>query len=115
MSYIVRKTRPNPISAKRRKRSGQPGKLGIVRLYGPALTALRSECYDRDKGRCVDCGRYLIFESGYWNSMHMAHIGNKRMYGDTIENVLTKCDDCHLVKEHNPKSVPAKPKREEAA
>ena len=112
---LLRRSRINAVSTRRRKRSGKPGKLGIVRLYGPNLEALRRERYELDGHKCVDCKRWLRFESGYQDSMHMAHAGNKRMYGDVIGNVRSKCGDCHLVKEHNPKSVPPKPTKEEAA
>jgi hypothetical protein len=84
------------------------GKLGIVRLTGNDLGELRRQCYDRDKGRCVRCCRHLRYEAGYWDSMHMAHVKAKRNHGDTLENVQTKCLHCHLVQEHNPKSVPRK-------
>jgi 5-methylcytosine-specific restriction endonuclease McrA len=86
------------------------GKLGIVRLTGDDLEALRRACFERDHYRCVNCGVGVIFERGYWYSGHMAHVRNKRMYGDTLENVRTKCMNCHLVEEHNPKSVPRKVK-----
>lgn len=84
------------------------GKLGIVRLTGDDMEALRWECYRRDEAKCVICRRWLRFERDREDSMHMAHIRNKRMYGDVIDNVLTKCSYCHLVLEHNPKSVPSK-------
>lgn len=84
------------------------GKVGIIRRTGEALTQLRWDCYYRDGQRCVTCKRWVRFESGEWDSMHMAHVRNKRMYGDTLDNVRTKCGECHLVLEHNPKSVPKK-------
>lgn len=86
------------------------GKLGIVRLTGDDLTDLRWACYERDYRHCVVCRRWLRFEAGEENSMHMAHVQNKRMYGDTLHNVRSKCAHCHLVLEHNPKSVPRKVK-----
>jgi 5-methylcytosine-specific restriction endonuclease McrA len=86
------------------------GKLGIIRLSPKDRAALRLERYDLDKGKCVDCGRPLRRETGYWDSMHMAHIvGVGRGGSDVIGNVQSKCGECHLVKEHNPKSVPPKP------
>jgi 5-methylcytosine-specific restriction endonuclease McrA len=84
------------------------GKLGIVRLTGKDLTKLRRQCYDRDGHNCVECGIWLRWDRGFKDSMHMAHIQNKRMYGDTLENVRSLCIDCHLVGDHNPKSVPKK-------
>lgn len=84
------------------------GKLGIVRVTGPDMEALRWDCYTRDEAKCVICRRWLRWERGSEDSMHMAHIGAKSMYGDVIGNVLSKCGYCHLVLEHNPKSVPPK-------
>ncbi len=84
-------------------RSGIPGKLGRIRLKGDALAALRRECFTRDNWRCVDCGKPVSWVSG-----HMAHIQSRGAGGsDVIDNVLTKCADCHW-KEHNPKAVPSK-------
>jgi hypothetical protein len=115
---LKRKSRVNPVSKKRRQRSGKAGKLGIVRLYGTDLESLRRECFERDEYRCqhilklgrkkVKCLRVVRWEQGHEDSGHMAHIGNKRMYGDVISNVVAKCPNCHLVLEHNPKSVPPK-------
>lgn len=110
----MKRSRPNPISKKRRARSGKPGKLGIVRLYGDDLQALRRECYVRDNGRCqweedgVKCNKHLPFEGMTDRRAHMAHIRNKRNHGDTLENVRILCPYHHLVSEHNPKSVPPK-------
>jgi len=91
------------------------GKLGIVRLDGKDLNELRNQCYLRDNGMCVECGRFIvehpdsIFQA---NAYHMAHTRNKRMWGDTLENVRSKCWWCHGVKEHAnggmDKIIPAK-------
>ncbi len=86
------------------------GKLGIVRLTGKHMEELRRACYERDHQRCVNCFRWLRFERWHENSMHMAHVRTKRNNGDTLDNVVTKCWHCHLVLEHNPKSVPRKVK-----
>ena len=82
-------------------RSGVPGKLGIIRLKGPALAALRRARFTMDRWKCVECGRPVSWASG-----HLAHVVGRGAGGsDTMENTRTKCDDCHLVREHNPKSV----------
>lgn len=97
------------VSPKKRKRSGVPGKLGIVRLYGKDKTTLRRECYVRDNERCVECGRWLPFDGSIMDRMHMAHIiGIGRGGSDVIGNVRTLCFQDHIVNEHNPKSVPPK-------
>jgi 5-methylcytosine-specific restriction endonuclease McrA len=84
-------------------RSGIPGKLGRIRLKGEALAALRRQCFTRDGWSCVDCGRGIGWASG-----HMAHIKSRGSGGsDVIENVRTKCGDCHDA-EHHPKAVPPK-------
>lgn len=89
-------------------------KPGIVRLKGKDLTALRLACYMRDGGRCTKCAVRVSFEGDdHRPPMHMAHIRNKRNYGDVIANVTTRCPDHHLVDMHNPKPCPPKPSLEE--
>ena len=87
------------------------GKLGIVRLEGKDLASLKLACKDRDGWRCVKCGRWVSDEV-HECSIHRAHaahiIGRGRGGSDVLENLRTLCSDCHLVKEHNPKSVPPK-------
>ena len=104
------------MKVKRRARSGQPGKLGIIRLYGPDLEKLRDKCWERDRGICQKCGIALYRDSrfdGDPQAYHMAHIRNKRMYGDTLENVRALCGCCHTGDraEHNcgGKPLPRKP------
>ena len=87
------------------------GKLGIIRLNGDHLTLLRTSCFVRDKFRCQDCDRYVSPFAPEWadSRAHMAHIVGRGAGGsDTLENVVTKCQACHGVGEHNPKSVKAK-------
>lgn len=105
----LKRTRLKPISDKRRKRNGKPGKCGIVRLYGKDLKALREMCFHRDHERCVQCARKLVLKRGCWNSMHMAHLRTKRNNGDTLENVRSLCPDCHS-KSHNCGGKPLPPK-----
>jgi 5-methylcytosine-specific restriction endonuclease McrA len=85
-----------------------------VRLKGPALAALRKDRYIKDEGRCVGCGKKVCLENGGWLNAHMAHVVGRGAGGsDTIDNVRTKCMECHLVGDHNPKPVPPKPQRAE--
>lgn len=67
------------------------------RLKGVELAMLRTECWARDKGRCQRCFRHTLMHAPVdWpNSFHMAHRRNKRMWGDTLENVQTECGSCH--------------------
>ena len=111
----MKRSHVNPISKKRRQRSGKPGHLGIVRLYGKDLEALRVQCYFRDEGRCqweepngVRCYKAVSLDGPLFQRAHMAHIRNRRNYGDTLANVRILCPQHHLVSEHNPKSVPKK-------
>ena len=78
------------------------GKLGIVRLTGKDMGALRTQCLSRDEHCCVKCGRWVMDDVPYWafNKYDMAHKKNKRMYGDVLENVETMCHECHM-KSHN--------------
>jgi 5-methylcytosine-specific restriction endonuclease McrA len=91
-------------SAKRRReRSGQPGKLGIIRLYGAGLEELRFECWLRDKEQCQKCHKRLYQQArfpGDPDAYDMAHIVSRGAGGsDTLENVRALCHECHM-KEH---------------
>ena len=94
--------------APRRHPEKRVGKLGIVRLSGEAMERLREECFVRDSGHCRQCGK-LIWYCTSWagdpDRYHMAHIRNKRMYGDTLENVRALCGDCHRAEHGNPKGT----------
>jgi hypothetical protein len=81
------------------------------RLKGKALEQLRRECFDRDGYKCHGF-RFIGMDEKYgplyrlclkpvtWSSGHMAHLRNKRMWGDTLDNVVTKCEECHIQIEH---------------
>lgn len=74
---------------------------------------IRQRVFNRDGGRCVDCGRRVILERGHWNSMHLMHLKSKGSGGDwSMENLATGCLYCHA-KNHNAggKPVPPKPRR----
>ena len=89
----------NKVSKKRRERSGVPGKLGRVRLYGFELVKLRMDCLVRDRYHCVRCGKSVD-----WNTFEMAHIKSRGAGGsDILENVQTMCggpNGCHALS-HN--------------
>ena len=119
----MKRTRINPISKTRRARSGVAGKLGIVRLYGDDLAALRRRVYERDKGQCqfvlqgvpnhcatVICGKQLPFDGDVFTRAHMAHIQGKGAGGsDTEANTRLLCYFHHIIVEHGGgKVVPAK-------
>ena len=98
-------------ATRRRERSGIPGKLGIIRLYGADLTALRDVCWDRDKGICLTCGKRLYKQArfdGDPDAYDMAHCGSRRLYGDVITNVRSLCHRCHMLEHAGGKPVPAK-------
>lgn len=98
---------------KSRPRSTRPG-----RITGAALEALRRACFERDGYRCQHdikppilvlgyfnhiyrCLKPVVWESGYHNSGHMAHIKARSLGGkDEIDNVILKCGDCHIGREH---------------
>ena len=87
------------------------GNLGIVRLTGADLAALRVSCFLRDGFRCQECWRRVHPLAPEWapSRAHMAHVEGRGAGGsDELSNVRTLCGDCHMVGEHNPKSVPAK-------
>lgn len=89
-------TRRTPLKKKRAK--ARPG-----RLQGGALKLLRELVFKRDGGKCVDCGVELIEYPPsifHQRAYHMAHVRNKRMWMDSVDNCVSKCSGCHLVKEH---------------
>ena len=98
----------NPVSKARRARSGKPGKLGIVRLYGKDLAKLREDCYWRAAGRCELMLSGCLDNAG-WTVGQMAHIKAKRNNGDTLDNVRWSCAPCHA-KSHNCNGKPVPPK-----
>lgn len=117
---MKRRSRINPISKKRRQRSGVAGKLGIVRLYGEDLKRLREAVYLRDEGRCqfiengVKCNKWLPLDGTVFQRAHMAHIGSKRLVGDALETTRVLCYTHHIVVEHGGgKPCPPKPKPED--
>lgn len=109
-SPVKRSTKPvRKVSKARRARAGTPGKLGIVRLYGPAKGKLRRLCYDRDGECCVVCHKWIPFDGPLTVRMHMAHIlGLGRGGSDVLSNVRSLCYQDHSVEEHNPKPCPRK-------
>jgi 5-methylcytosine-specific restriction endonuclease McrA len=74
----------------------------VIRVKGKAMEKLRRECFERDGYRCVVCGAWVIWERDLPRSGHMAHvIGRGRGGPDVIDNVLTKCAECHIGIEHS--------------
>lgn len=101
-SLPLRKT---PI--RKRRSEPRPG-----RKTGKDRDDLRLQCFERDGYKCqhmvvvaVDWKLGKLYKkceaSVTWESGHMAHIRNKRMWGDDISNVITKCARCHIGIEHS--------------
>ena len=92
--------KPGKSARARRQRSGVPGKLGIVRLWGAAVGKLRNDCFERDQFKCQECGRGVsphTFE-GAQDHADMAHIIGRGAGGsDTLDNVRTLCHECHMI------------------
>lgn len=96
---------PKPKHAKRKK-GPTPKEKGVIRRY----------VFARDEYKCQHkkylslmggelweiCNKPVIWESGYPNSGHLAHI-IPRSRGGTWElsNLLTKCAECHIGIEHS--------------
>ena len=79
------------------------GKYGRVRRKGTDMEDLRRDCFNRDGGRCTDCGVTVFDGLPDWHhrKAHMAHVVSRGRGGsDAIENVHTLCGACHLVEEH---------------
>lgn len=103
---IARSKPMRRVSPKKKARSGKPGKLGIVRLYGRALAKLREQCWDRDKGICQATGEKLYWEARFPGdplAYDMAHIKSRGAGGsDILENVRALSHEAHL-REHGGK------------
>ena len=101
--YSSLKRSTKPIRAKK-KPLVRIGKVsGKVRLTGKKLLWLRFECYARDRTNCQQCGTktyWMARFDGDPDAYDMAHRRNKRMHGDTLNNVVTKCHRC-LMQEHS--------------
>ena len=88
-----------PLSRSKRKPEVTVGKLGIVRLTGKAIGALRAQCFKRDGYACVECKQHGEF----FNPLEMAHIKSRGAGGsDVLENVRTLCRQCHRAEHGNP-------------
>jgi 5-methylcytosine-specific restriction endonuclease McrA len=96
---------------KNRRTKPRPG-----RLEGRELENLRDDCYQRDNRICQRCGKVtdIHLPQEYDDSFHMAHRRNKRMWGDSLENVQTECGSCHRKYHQNGPSMekPCPPKQQ---
>lgn len=96
----MKRSAPLQRKTRLRARRSKPRTHKLVpRLTGEALHLLRNDCWNRDRGRCQDCGKVLYYSArfdGDPDAYDMAHRRNKRMYGDTLENVRTLCHRCHM-------------------
>lgn len=69
-----------------------------------AMQEVRRIVWERDGRRCVKCKTPLLLEDDagrWWLVMQAAHIISKARGGQfTPENLLCKCANCHIGKEH---------------
>jgi hypothetical protein len=57
----------------------------------------RQLIFERDKFRCVDCGKEVS-----WTGGHLAHKGNTKISRcHCMENLRCKCPDCHRQNDHS--------------
>lgn len=66
-----------------------------VRLHGVALRALCQKVYERDQGLCVFCGRYVPEGSKPHHVLFKSRGG-----GDTEDNLVMLCYECHCQVHH---------------
>jgi 5-methylcytosine-specific restriction endonuclease McrA len=80
-----------------------------VKMTSKEKGIIRHRIFVRSGGKCEECGHFILEERGEWCSMHTSHTRSKGAGGDWSDNNLRGlCIACHLVGEHNPKSVPSK-------
>ena len=90
--------------ARKIKEYAEEERMKNVRLTGDPLTQLRIDCLRRDRMKCTECGRRVRDDVPDWlpYKAHMAHIKSRGAGGsDTLDNVRTKCGQCHTVEEHS--------------
>lgn len=83
----------------------------VPRLKGKQMDMLRLQCFADYAGRCCKCRKKLHFVArfdGDPDAYDMAHIRNKKMWGDTIGNVRAECHECHIDGHAGNKPVPKK-------
>lgn len=69
---------------------------------------VRLHVFERAKERCEKCLRRVIFEAGFWTSMHLAHTKSRGAGGSwSPSNLKCLCLECHL-KSHNCGGKPIK-------
>ena len=85
-------------------------KNAAIRLKGDAMLKLRLDMWDRDTGRCCDCGEQVSWFDTGERTGEMAHIRSRGANGsDTLENVRLLCRRCHR-NSHNCGGKPCPPK-----
>ena len=82
-------------------------KIVPVRLDGDGMARLRAQRFEMDGYRCQHIrlpntqASYKCLRRVTWENGHLAHVKSRGAGGgDTIENTVTKCAGCHLVREH---------------
>lgn len=71
------------------------------RLKGEDMVSLRRLVFERDGYRCqhpvhvVGIGPMVCGIGVTWESGHLCHRRNRRMWGDTPENTFCGCSVCH--------------------
>ena len=65
-----------------------------IRLRGKALRELCERVWERDKYRCIICGKYI----GYGYKPH--HVFQAANKSDEEEKMVTLCNECHYECHH---------------
>ena len=78
-----------------------------IRLSGKKLATLVKLIYERDKHKCVVCGKWV--EDGHkpHHVVYKSHGGS-----DVAENMVLLCDDCHFEVHHGANCIATKDKIE---
>lgn len=61
-----------------------------VRLVGESMRRLVNEVYERDQHKCVICQKWVEYGHKPHHVLYKSHGG-----GDTLDNMVLLCNDCH--------------------
>lgn len=116
---LVPKTRlltKTPIRKVNKARLDKRTKRYKAYMASTAWKLKRMACLTRDNWTCQECGwrdkdACLLSELIAPRQLHAAHLSYARFGNENLEDLVTKCADCHLNKEHAMSAIKPRFKR----